>query len=156
MAENKTKQASRREKTRAEKLAERRAQRTDLGSEKNVLTLPVVEGLTFRYFNDVIKGGKSRIASLIERGWWVSDMSGVEVGDYNVVDRNTSLGTGSRVPVGTDARGEPIYGVLMCIDTETYELDQELKEEEIRATEAGILDRPNEEGNYGEIVIGNR
>jgi hypothetical protein len=141
--------------TREELFAERRMERTDLGSMKMVMDVPEVPGLHFRWVNDEISAGRNRIERLKEIGYWVFDGSDVQIAPpNNVTESNISLGDGATVAVGTDAQGKPLHAILMCIDKKTYMVDQALKEEEILSREEGMLAQGDEEGMYGAVQIG--
>ena len=141
-------------KTKAELIAERRGVRNDLGSMRNVILTPDVEGLVFRWVNDEMRSGRNRIELFKERGWHVYEGRGVQVADHNVKDSNTSLGSSSRITVGTTETKEALSAVLMCISKELYDIDQQLKQEEIDEAEQGLRDSANAGGHYGAIRIG--
>ncbi len=146
---------SKKRKTREQLKAERRKVRDDLGSSRDVMRSPEIPGLVFRWVNDELRGGRSRIETLKERGWYVYEGQAPEVEAPNtVVDANVSEGSGGTMIVGVDAKGAPMNAVLMCIDSEIYQIDQKLKSEKIKENEEELMGRSSEDGHYGNIRIG--
>jgi len=142
-------------KTKAQILKERRSIRGDLGSDRDVMITPEIQGMVVRWVNDEIKSGRSRVDRLKALGWVVYDGENVEVAPPNgVSDANVSLGDGAMIAVGVSKEGKSIKAILMMIPEDIYRMDQELKEEAIREKEAAILDQGNQNGMYGGVRIG--
>lgn len=143
-------------KTKAQVLAERRLVRTNMGSIRDVMRLPEVPGFVFRWVNDELKMGVSRIQKLKDIGWLVWDKHPVDVAPpNNVREANISLGSGATVAVGTTAQGESLKAVLMYIDADIYAVDQSLKAEAIDEKEKEMLSQgQGDPGMYGGIRIG--
>jgi hypothetical protein len=91
----------------------------------------------------------TRVNHLKSLGWMiVTDQ--VVVGDSdNVKERNQSVEQGATMHVGDN-----LLAVLMEIQTEYYEADQFLKEQERKEKEKGIEELPNQPGQYGEVNLG--
>ncbi len=140
-------------KSREELIAERRKVRNDLGSNRNVMITPKIPGLVTRWVNDEVVGGKSRVQQFLDKGWEVYDEPDVVVGEMSAVNPNVSLGSGGELLVGKTSDNKPLKAVLMCIDEQIYELDQQLKEEELKAKENSIMAESDQEGLYGNIKI---
>lgn len=141
-------------KTKEQILKERRAERTDLGSMRDVMRTPEIEGFVVRWVNDEFKGGVNRIGRLKSLGWVLVDENTESDAPTNVTESNVSLGTGTELIAGTTAEGKPMRAVLMMIDRDIYEADQQLKEESIREIEDGIFELQKEEGMYGAVNVG--
>lgn len=134
-------------KTKDELMAERRKQRPDLGSMRSVLNTPQVDGWVFRWANDFSdNAGRNKVPFMLNAGWqiWKEPF---EVADKGVLERDKDLGSGHRISVG-ERNGEPLFAVLLAIPREIYDIDQELKEEERREKERGILGQVDQEGFY--------
>lgn len=100
------------------------------------------------YMYRIVNDTENRVASLKLAGYEIVEKVH-EIGDPNVIDNNTTLGSGTRVSVGGG-----IQGVLMRIPKELYEEDQEAKQKAIDRTEAELIKRPNgADGAYGEVSI---
>ena len=135
-------------KSREEKLAERREQRRDIGTMRDVMLTPKIDGYVTRWVNDELRSGQNRIQKMQSIGWEIATDEGLHFADPSVIEANKSLGAGYRIVVG-QPDGKPLYAVLMKIDEEIYEMDQQIKEEEIRDKERAIRDAPKKEGFYG-------
>lgn len=138
---------SRPRKTRKQLLAERRSKRTDLGTFRDVMTVPQVAGKRFYWTNDQIKGGRNAISRMEKIGWQIYT-GDFEVGDEIAVERDKSMGDAHKIVVGMNGT-EPLYAVLMWIDEDVYKADQSIKEEELKATEEGLREEANAPGMYG-------
>lgn len=124
--------AKSRTRSREELMAERRKVRHDTGTYKDVMTVPEEPGLWFRWVNDVEDG--ARVAQFLKLGWRLYDGDNVPVGDANqTLETNVSPGAGAVV-----VAGKGVKAVLMCIDKEIWDMDQEIKQESIDATEQAM------------------
>lgn len=124
-----------------------RDRRTPLGAPRLKLKVEEKPGLVRRWIND--KG--SRLMYAEEGGYrYVERLK--EVGTPDVIPGNTDLGSRTSKVVGTNEDGTPLRAYLMEIDQDTYEQDQEIKEESLLATEDtirnGNLDGKASDGRY--------
>lgn len=142
--------------SKAQRLADRRKIRADLGADKDIMKAPDVPGFVLRWVNDELRGGTNRVNKLKSLGWEVYGGEEPEVSPPNeVAESNITLGDGAIMAVGTDRDGHPMNAVLMMIPEDIYQMDQDLKEEEIRSTEEGIFEQGDgQEGMYGGVRIG--
>lgn len=152
MAENTTKRTRNTNKrSRAEIVAERRKLRNVSGEYRDVLSFPTgpdAEGLSFRWVLD--RG--DRIDRFLAKGWKVYDGDNVMVGDPRLTETNISGLKGAIV--AADKLGKETL-ILMCIDAESFEIDQLLKEEDLQRTEEGMNKQAKELGldAYDELAI---
>ena len=107
----------------------------------------------YRWVND----DSGRIRMFRDAGWEVVERrGGLQVGDPDV---GSERQLGSLV---TKTVGKNKIAYWMRIKKEFYEEDQEAKAENIRQTEAGLKfketskEKPDDEGRYGKVKIGNR
>jgi len=115
----------------------RRALNRDAKSKINVKNKD--PNFEYRVVNDVEEG--QRIKQFQELGW-VIDID-TKVGDKKV-DKVSSEGSPKQISVG-----QGVKAFVMKIPKEIYKIDQDLKEDDLRQSEAGL--KP--EGTYGTIKM---
>lgn len=115
----------------------RRALNRDAKSKINVKNKD--PNFEYRIVNDVDEG--QRVKQFQELGWVID--TDTKVGDKKV-DKVSSEGSLKQISVG-----QGVKAFVMKIPKEIYNMDQELKEEEIKQTETGL--KP--EGTYGSIKM---
>jgi hypothetical protein len=153
MSNAKATPASKKRKTKAEILQERRRVRQDLGSDRNVMYTPEDDNdWHYRWFNDVDQGGANTIAKARRNGW--ADMpDDWRIPDAIAGEDAISTGGGVELPVGNDKAGNPIKARLLRLPMEYHLADMALKEEGIKAKENDILGLTESEGYYGEVKL---
>jgi len=112
-----------------------RAKRIPLGRPRFKLSASklIPSGKVGRWVND----DPGRLEAAQEGGYTFLDDAKAEIGESGVNERD-GLTTKVRRRVGTREGGHSKTAYLMVIDKETYEEDQEDKQERINATEAGL------------------
>lgn len=93
----------------------------------------------YRIVNDIEDG--QRVQQFLDRGWVID--TDTKVGDKKV-DKVSSEGSPKQLSVGGGTKA-----FVMKIPKEVYDIDQDLKEEDLAVTEAGL--KP--EGTYGSIKL---
>ncbi len=143
MAENTTKRTrTTNKRSRADIVAERRKIRNVSGEYRDVLSFPSGPEYAHLSFRWVLDRG-DRIDRFLAKGWKVFDGDNVQVGDPRLTETNVSGLRGAIV--AADKLGKETL-ILMCIDVESFEIDQLLKEEDLQETEAGMNRQAKELG----------
>jgi hypothetical protein len=132
--------------TRDVQLQNSRPKRVPLHEQKrNVLTISDKDpNYVYRIVNDT----GDRINQFKLAGYEVVEHK-AKVGEAEVADRNTSLGSGARTPVGAGT-----VGILMRIPRDIYDEDQRAKQREIDAKEKLLVRKAkksteSDDGTYG-------
>lgn len=126
------------------RVEDKRPERVPLGTGKNVLTAPQRDGYRRRFIND----DGDRLKNALAAGYTFVEEN-VQVGDEDITPRNTSLGARTEITAFRDGT----KAFLMELPEELAKEDDALKAKAVDSAEEAILNKPNEEGFYGEIKL---
>lgn len=125
-----------------------RKERIPLGTVRQKLSAPSVDGKVRRWIND--DGGRIPMAE--QGGYEFVTDDGLKIGETNLGSGNQDLGSRVSRIVGTKANGEPLRAYLMEIDKDSYDEDQAAKAAKIKETDDqirhGNIERKPDDGRY--------
>lgn len=140
-----------RDLNREEQLKEARPKRVPLHEQRrDRLT---VHGKSSNYIYRIVNDIDDRVEQFKLAGYEVVEKSH-KVNDKSVVESNISMGSGTRMNVGSGRQA-----VLMRIPRDIYEKDQHAKQADITRKENLLIrkkkhnDEVDNDGNYGEVSI---